>query len=60
MNGMIINKNYKANLYKNLLFLNNRDYFIVGDKMASQLKLNNFNEIYDKTPLDVLKYVVIK
>ncbi len=60
MNGMIINKNYKANLYKNLLFLNNRDYFIVGDKMASQLKLNKFNEIYDKTPLDVLKYVVIK
>lgn len=60
MNGMIINKNYKANLYKNLLFLNNRDYFIVGDKMASQLKLNKFNEIYDKTPLDVLKFVVIK
>jgi len=60
MNGMIINKNYKANLYKNLLFLNNRDYFIVGDKMASQLKLNKFNEIYDKTHLDVLKYVVIK
>ena len=36
------------------------DYYNVGGYMASQSNLYKFNDIYDKTYLDILKYVIVK